>query len=311
MIRKSAPNISLESILIVSEDQKSSVYYFQDKVKDLQLSNCQAITIKIMGSHLGTSPDKVAESAIKICNTFNAEAKKKGLLPYTKVYCLIDTDDWGKKLIEAKNTLKNATNSTTHFCDIVSNECFEAWYILHFKALGDTKPIRRPRKGIDTKMLVSEDERTDKLLEKYLGQAYKKGENIYELLKNTGNEAQAIQNAEWLAKYHTENPTEGNPATDVFIVVKHLNQMAETFLGQTKINITGNIILSELTDNYSFTDAFKMQLIALINETYKDESKEDKIILCNNILAKPMEVSSFTEDAQIMAFIYENQECYE
>lgn len=311
MIRKSAPNIPLESILIVSEDQKSSVYYFQDKVKDLQLSNCQAITIKIMGSHLGTSPDKVAESAIKTCNTFNAKAKKQGLLPYTKVYCLIDTDDWGKKVLEAKNTLKNATNSTTHFCDIVSDECFEAWYILHFKELGDTKPIRRPRKGIDIKMLVSEDERTDKLLEKYLSQAYKKGENIYKLLKNEGNETQAIKNAEWLAQYHAENPTEGNPATDVFIVIKHLNQMAETFLGENKISATGDITLLELANNYSFTDAFKIQLIALINTEYKDESKEDKIILCNNILAKPLEVPSFTTNEKIIAFIYENQECYE
>lgn len=310
MIKHKTQYIPLESVLIVSEDTKSSVNYFEDKIKDLQLKNCKAINITAIPSYLGTSPDKVIESAIKESQFFNKEAQKKGLLPYTTVYALIDTDDWDKKIDEAKNIAEDNTNIETKYFTIVSNECFEVWYILHFKDYADIKPIYRPKKGKLNKMIIDNEERTDKLMEKFLGKTYNKADEIYDLLKEKGNELNAIKNAEYLAQYHSENSTNGNPSTDVYIVVKHLNELSKTFLQENNINDTSDILLPELIENYSVTDAFKMGLIILINEIYKDESKENKLTLCNNILNKPIEVANFTNNESIMNYIFQNEEIY-
>ena len=100
---------------------------------------------------------------------------------------------------------------------IVSNQCFELWYLLHF-ATYSTSYIHR----------------TDivKRLKIHLGTEYDKADRtICEILEAKGNEELAIQKAQKLRKSAEDDSFERdplrNPSTDVYLLIETLNKIAK------------------------------------------------------------------------------------
>jgi len=100
---------------------------------------------------------------------------------------------------------------------IVSNQCFELWYLLHFMNFS-TGYLHR--KTVEEK------------LEQVIGKKYLKSDGtIYQLLKNKGDEKNAIHLSKKLktsAEIDSDerNPLK-NPSTDVYVLIERLNKFLE------------------------------------------------------------------------------------
>ncbi len=186
------------AILIICEDTKSSVFYFKgwaaDHLKELKANH---VRINVEPSKRGQDPERIIRYA------------KEHKDSYDEIYCVLDVDDHAHLTKALKEAKKNK------FIPIVSNPCFELWYLLHFPNYS-TRP------------------QTPKLLEKELGKLlgtkYDKGfSKIYELLNTEGSEEEAIKKAEKLKTYaqkHTNNQDiTANPSTEVFQLIEHLREL--------------------------------------------------------------------------------------
>jgi len=108
--------------LIVCEDGKSAVNYFNALIKHFDIS---ATSIKVAGSGGNTQPIQVVEKAIELKSTVSDP--NSGTEPFSQVWCVID-GDYGVKIHNArvkanKNEVKLA----------ISTMCFEYWVLLHFE----------------------------------------------------------------------------------------------------------------------------------------------------------------------------------
>lgn len=190
-------------VLIVCEDGKSSVFYFLAKIKDLRLHPAD---VEVSGKS-GSAPVSVVEYALERKKQNQREAKRNGTEPYDKIYCVIDVDDH-PKLAEAIDTgLANG------LIPIVSNECFELWYLLHF--------IDYSTKSRNRKELAQE-------LKKYLGKEYDKADKtIYYIIKN--REAHAIEVSKKLLERAIDESEQRrpyrNPSTEVHLLIEYLNSL--------------------------------------------------------------------------------------
>jgi hypothetical protein len=193
-----------EPILIVCEDSKSSVFYFNEKRQSLRL---EATSIKITGES-GSHPSSVVEFARLEKEKNKKECKKNGKVPYKHIYCVFDVDEH-QNLSDAIQRAKDLK-----FIPIVSNQSFEVWYLFHF--------IKDP-------IGWTHRDELNKMLSIHIKKDYSKGEQgMYALIRD--KEEHAIQLSEKIlasAKEESEdrNPYR-NPSTEVHIIVKKLNQIA-------------------------------------------------------------------------------------
>ena len=288
------------SILIVCEDSKSAVYYFERKVKECGLSKTATIekidsfdiAVDVEGSKKGSAPKSVVDYAISKRDEYNKQAKKKGMYPYKAVYCVMDVDDH-PTLNDAIDKIHsvNETNIDSELIHIVSNENFEVWYLLHFMEYS-TKELHRPpskKTKSPRKIFIPPDQRIDKLIETFLGEDYeelKSYPQIFQLIKEKGgDEQQAIQYANKLAEYHREHsPNQpvylSNPCTEVYRLIVKLNELAEL---RKPINPSqmGDITQIDLKNaDYPFKDdELTNTLLQLINKHYSQETKARKVAL--------------------------------
>ncbi len=113
---------------------------------------------------------------------------------------------------------------------MLSNECFEIWYILHFQDI--TEPLYRGRGN--TQDLANDSN----LIRKWFGslagisvveKKQKKRNDLFHIMQSKGNEAEAIERAKKLeADSKTKNPTElfsSNPSTAVYKLIERLNNL--------------------------------------------------------------------------------------
>lgn len=330
------------SILIVCEDSKSSVYYFEEKLKECNISNSVQLEKAITKGNSATegvvdidggsdsAPTSVVEYAIEKRDEYNTVAKKKGIFPYKTVYCVIDVDnhndnnnnlDKAITLIEEDKATLEKSNLLGELIPIITNECFELWYVLHFIEYS-TKTLHRPRKG----QKHEDDERLDKILEQYLGKEYEKGdENILQLIhKANGNETKAIGHSKKLLDFHITNlELDGderayyqNPSTKVHQIIELLNRLkerrdadeAEDFadftLSQVLQKISGNS-----TENtrllLAANDTFPTEIVGLINKLYKKETQARKIDLFLDLFDNPWSNTTCAEfPEEIASFFY-------
>jgi RloB-like protein len=172
-------------VLIVSEGSKTEPNYFRKfPVKNL--------TVKIRG--IGQNTKSVVAEAIRL----NKEQD------YTAVWCVFDRDSF-----PAKNFNDALEMAKKHHISVAwSNECFELWYILHFKY-------------VDSSLSRSTYE---KQLSDVLGEDYDKASLfMYEKLKE--NQEFAIKMADMLYNsYSPHHPVDDNPCTTVQDLVRFLNQ---------------------------------------------------------------------------------------
>jgi len=188
-------------LLIVCEDSKSSVYYLKEKVRSCGLSSDD---VKVDGDS-DSSPKSVVDYAIKEKAKQKKLAKHNGIYEYEEVYCVMDVDDHPTlkaALVKAKDN---------NLVSIVSNECFELWYLLHF--------IEYSTKLLNRKEI-------EKLFTLHLGKLYEKSdEKMFSILKD--KEMHAINIAEQLEasanKESEERDPIRNPSTEVHFLINKIN----------------------------------------------------------------------------------------
>lgn len=144
-----------------------------------------------------TDPVGMVENLIASMDTFGFDPDYGDL-----AFCFVDfVHDKGKEQ-QIKEALELATRSNIHI--IISNPCFELWYICHFTS--------SPKNYLKSKDLVND-------MPLYIKGYNKSMEAIYPLIKNKTSEA--IRNAEKLEKRALEkgyapHTADFSPATDVY-----------------------------------------------------------------------------------------------
>lgn len=194
-----------QPVLIVCEDAKSSVFYLRKKVRALKLH----YTDVVVDGNSGSAPLSVVNYAIETVNRNKKEAKRQKQQAYGKVFCVMDVD--------AHPNLREAIQKArgNKLIPIVSNECFELWYLLHF---------------IEYSTRVWSREELKAELTRRLGRHYDKGDqDIFEAIR--ANEASAIALAKRLeqsalADSDARNPLR-NPSTEVYKLIEYLDSLVK------------------------------------------------------------------------------------
>lgn len=150
-------------------------------------------SIKIINAGNTTDPEGLFKVIEKAWSELKLETRKKDI-----AFVVLDLDCDELKALK----LQNLVNQRKHIRFVISNPCFEIWYLLHFKY--STKP------HIDSSSVISE-------LRKHLN-GYEKTSDVNDCLRCL--EDKAVFNAEKLCKYHTDQghawpSNQSNPRTDV------------------------------------------------------------------------------------------------
>lgn len=247
-------------ILLVCEDSDGAVSYLQDRISASHLT-----CAKVQGLHTNVTilggkgqHDYLVKQAIKELDT-NILVVQQGLeLPYDTIYCIMDYDivwhnpDLSKQnLLAAYQRIKEKNEAlanekiVTRLQHIVTNDCFELWYLLHFYTGEEIKAPLKPlyRSGVKNTdaggkigrelwgKLASNQSYSKDRYEKIVKN---KTSPIYSLLKEKGgDEKQAIINAEKLITLHQEtHETKNdfllflyNPSTEIHLLIKKLDEM--------------------------------------------------------------------------------------
>lgn len=308
------------SILIICEDGKSSVYYFEAKIKEcglfktatLEKVRKKDVAVDVEPGGKGSAPISVVDYAIQKRDAYNRKAKKEGKYPYGEVYCVMDVDDHntlGKAVDKIHSVNKDNDESTLYH--IISNECFEVWYVLHFKPYSTKGLYRSPSSR--TKKYVPEDERIDRVLKHYLNQDYEKSdEKIFGLIITMGgDENKAIFDAAKLETYHNSHSGDkpaylSNPSTEVYKLIQRLNELKRSRKYKDPMWFE-DIEKGDLEkSDYPFKhDDFTNHLMELINKHYADIAKIQKLELLIELFEKPEYNTACIEQPEIAEFFYQ------
>ena len=114
-----------ESILIVTEGVKTEPIYFNLLRSKLRLA---MIDVEIVGQ--GAVPITVVEHALDLRKKRKQSAKNsQTLVAYDCVYCVVDVES--PKAESISRAINKAKDNNIEI--ILSNPCFEYWYLLHFR----------------------------------------------------------------------------------------------------------------------------------------------------------------------------------
>ncbi|QLG10998.1 RloB domain-containing protein [Deinococcus sp. D7000] len=182
--------------LIVCEGTKTEPLYFTEMRRQHKL----AIGVEICGT--GCNTLSLINQAIKI--------KASSSTTFDQVWCVFDRDDFPRD--NFTNAIFKAESNGLRLA--WSNQCFELWYLLHF---------RYTTGFLDRDSIYRE-------LGTLLGGTYNKNQQgIYKLLYARQNTA--IENSKKLEIYQKENgglPSDSNPWTKVHELIEELiNQVVE------------------------------------------------------------------------------------
>jgi hypothetical protein len=234
-------------ILVVCEDEGSNYTYLQAKAAkvkrkikfDFFNGNSQN-PLASPSKKIGLQTHKLTDFAIKIIAELNRrhynEGQELDLYFYQEVYIVGDVDDneyqHGKyvgNITKAFEELQiaQAVNPIINYKLLLSNECFEVWYILHFQDI--TEPLYRDIAKYAALFKAYGSNKIREVLKNITGISFKQQkttDKYFEIMQEKGDELQAIQRAKNLAK--TKQPTEKfarNPSTDVYILIEMLNNL--------------------------------------------------------------------------------------
>jgi hypothetical protein len=203
--RREAFKEQRKSILIVCEGSKTEPIYFNSLKKKLRI----IADVDVVGA--GAVPITVVNRAIEKRGQQEGLAKTSLIkVEYEIVYCVFDVEmpKQHKSLLEAINKAKANGLEV-----ILSNPCFEYWYILHF---------------VKTSSPFYKNENVISVLKKY-HKTYSKGDDkIFDIIYP--NTKQAIQNSKQVIKEHHNDATDlqnCNPSTNVHLIVEEFLKMVQ------------------------------------------------------------------------------------
>ena len=183
-------------IIITAEGRNETEAQYFD---GFRTPDCPYIIKFHKAGHL-TDPTKLAESIRKRWDAEEADERTGDM-----AFVVVDLDNNEEKAKEIQQV--EARNRVEKF--IVSNPCFEVWYLLHY--------------GFSTKSYINADAVIRELKKHY--SEYEKTSDMYPLLKDKMDDA--IANAEKLEKYHeverhSHPDVKCNPYTDIHKLVKKI-----------------------------------------------------------------------------------------
>ena len=226
-------------ILIVCEDTNSNFQYIDAKKQD-----CAPNAVEVDFA-LKNSIDAKGTQAHIIANYGVAEIQRKNnnfkndnpTEPdfYKELYCVIDVDDNDTTstrgssislLQQAYNSIDtaNTANNKVNHQLIVSNECFEIWYILHFMDI--TIPLYRGTSPQIAQGLMADDNKIAEALNNYtkIGKNSQKTYRHFFTKMKEGSEQKAIERAKSLENKSTNTKPFDNPSTEIYKLVERLNK---------------------------------------------------------------------------------------
>lgn len=200
-----------KTVLIVCEDEKSSPDYFKKLTRKLEL---KPVNVEICGKECGSDPKSVVNYAQQRKNdAVNSPVRDS----YDVVFCVVDVDKHKPDSLNA--AIQKARDNDIKL--IISNPCFEYWYILHFEKTG-------------SKYYDHHKPQSD--LRKTLGKIYKDKHYKYDkgccgfFDKVYPKTATAIKNSKAILReqHHNEGDlSKCNPSTHVHLVVECLKKIAK------------------------------------------------------------------------------------
>ena len=241
-------------ILIISEDSGANFKYLNDKVASCRPNAANVFPLlKNSTDAGGPQPTKIVDYAIQKLKAENliyknGEAENDDAF-YKEVYCIVDVDDnvSNGTLNRALSSIaqENAANPAIKFHLIISNECFEVWYILHFQDI--TEPLYREKSAEKGNIRADKTNNIEFLQKRQVGVKNKKFQDYFDLMKRIGDEAKAIERARNLQeKSKTSNPCE-NPSTDMHILITRLNSFKTRL--DWKVGSSARPMNSAITDD--------------------------------------------------------------
>ncbi len=189
-------------ILIVCEGEETEPNYFESFKRFLPKN---IIQVDIIGE--GDNTINIVNIAIEERKKmYEKSIKSHYYQKYDEVWAVFDKDSFQDRRFNDAIKLAERENIRCAY----SNEAFELWYLLHFHYY-NTGISRSSYKGILTKLLGF----------KYV----KNSKEMYEILKEKGNQSNAIKNATKLYNlYDHHKPAKENPSTTVFQLIEELNK---------------------------------------------------------------------------------------
>jgi hypothetical protein len=204
LIRREAFKEPRKSILIVCEGKKTEPIYFNSLKNKLKITIAD---IEVVGA--GAVPITVVERAIALKEQRNRIAKNSlTKAEYDVIYCLIDAE----MPVQHPNISNAFSKAQANNIEVIlSNPCFEYWYLLHFKK---------------TSVSFYSNAEVIKALKKCHANYDKSNRTICDAIYN--KTAQAIKNSKEVIKEHHNGSTDlknCNPSTHVHLIVEELLKM--------------------------------------------------------------------------------------
>ncbi len=191
--------------LIVSEGKKTEPFYFKAFEKGLPRG-----TLQVETRGVGRS----TQSLVDVIRQIRDELQAEYAVNFNEVWAVFDKDDF------KNDSFDNAIHSRSgkQYEVAWSNECFELWYLLHFK--DQTTHINRKAvfKALERELGVHN----------YEGLKGDAGRGFHEKMAIHSNQATAIERAKKLFENWSDPqakrtpPSQQNPCTTVFLLVEKL-----------------------------------------------------------------------------------------
>jgi hypothetical protein len=202
--RRAAPTKApRKTFLIVTEGKQTEPNYLRALCRKLSLSTAEVV----VHHPEATDPKSLTDEAIELSKARRRMAKKSYVVPYDEVWVVYDLE---KPHDERRQLHKNqqGKQKAHGVCVASSDPCFEFWLLLHFQYT--TRPFA------DYNQVV-------KSLKKHLLNYEKASEIQDSVLCRTPD---AVKNAEKCRSHHKDCGGDGNPSTDVHLLVRSLNDAA-------------------------------------------------------------------------------------
>jgi hypothetical protein len=197
-LRKECIRKSLRKIVLVCEGKKTERKYFQG----LKTRNSGVDIQPIHGKC--TDPKSIVRFAEERISKWGVDFDDGDC-----VFCVYDVDENSDSILN--DTYQHACTKNIEI--ILSNPCFEIWFLLHFKEV--ISPLTRQEVYQELKKFVSD---------------YEKNKQMIVILR--GNQVSAIERAKKLNIIHSKSNISlmsgaSNPSTQVFHVLEHIDTLSQ------------------------------------------------------------------------------------
>ena len=197
--RSKSPGSTGKTILIVTEGEKTEPNYLIGLRNHLKL---QAADIHVVKAD-GTDPLSVVGCAVELRDQRKREAKRGCTVPYDSVWAVFDTEraDTNPKLNDA---LQKARGQKVNVA--LSNPCFEFWILLHDE--------------YTTAQFAKCEDVIRRIKDRHFPGYEKRSVDADQYIPKI---PAAIRNSEQCREYHKMAGVDGNPSTDVDLLVREMN----------------------------------------------------------------------------------------